>query len=246
MFRRRRRGARSTWFPVLPTEVGDENPTFNTSFSFVQEPQGTADNWTEAIAWPLINDTPLAAGATTEGVSLRDQVQGQTWRCDRIVGNIWCEYIFDGTGEGTVTAPRILCAAGIAVFPVDDEDPDVIELTNDEYKPFNANNSTNPWLWRRVWMLGAPNVYSGPEGAGSLRQDNSTMGTLRESSFVDTKGTKRVVQREQRMFAVFQFQDANIGGSLSNGSGNLPQVQWTYDLRVLGKLIAARNNSSWK
>jgi len=222
---RRRRTNRSTWFPTLGTQIGEGAQPVTPIIYFDGATIG--EQIGDASAQPLVNDVTF--NSPPGNSSLRDQVEGQTWRCDRVVGNIFCGW--RPLGEETVTQDLICCAA-LVVLPVDDETQSP-ELTNEEYQPLGANQSAQPWLWRRTWWLGGPD--------SETPSTNTVYGANTTGPFCDTKGTKRLIGREQRLFIVTQCMIAD-GGENVNGIA----VNWKIDLRVLGQMVRKRNVSTFK
>lgn len=237
---RRRRRNRSTWFPVVPTYVGEGSGIGYTWFQYGQILPATYAA-SQAIATPLVPDTTITPEQTDgQYSSLRDFVEGQTWTCERVVGSIFCHC--NNSTELGVGA--LICCAALAVLPIDvsdGSDPDVPELLNDDYQPLAAQNAYNPWLWRRTWLLGNPGLADTQEFA-FLPTSNTYYGDMRSGTHLDTKGTKRSIQREQRLFLVTQIGSANLGVDPDNGTN----VHWTYDLRILGGMRTAKNRSTFK
>jgi len=233
---RRRRKNRSTWFPVLPTFEGDGGGIGYTFFEYDQTIE-TGSPTSSAIATALVADNTIPEGSQTADFStLRDLVQGQTWLCERVVGKIVCRLDGQAGGGGQ---PDVICCAALAVLPADDQgDPDLI---NDEYQPLAAQNAYQPWLWRRTWVLGNPNTGIDSAEFKFMPTSNETFGSALDGPHLDTKGGRRMIQREQRLFLVTQC----ASPSLSAATGDTT-VDWIYDLRVLGRMVNAKNRSTFK
>lgn len=231
MFRRRRRN-RSTWFPVLGQSATVAEAPYVTTFHAYELILPALEGVGVTQVIPLVNDVTAQPGnQSTDLVSLRDQVEGSTWRCDRIVGNIWAESDF----ENIASPFSVLAAAAIFVAGADDENYNSVELTADEADPFNAANSANPWLWRRVWQLG---------NSQSFFPSTNVSGTpsIKEGSFLDTKGVKRVIGHEQRLWLALNVAQWDGQGISDFSIG----IKFVWDLRVLGQMQRKKLHSTFK
>lgn len=237
---RRNRRNRATWFPVLGFEnvQGQGLSTVD-----VRELTVNAVGTPNVIAIPIIPDidTPVESGqGTADGApvrSLRDIVEGQSCLIERIVGNIvWSVELNLTQGVNSNTA---LACSAIAVLPTVDDGSGDPAIPADEFDPLRADNSANPYLWRRVWALGdtAPNV----NGFATGLPTNNLYGSLAEGSKIDTKGTKRMIRREQRIFLIHSVLQPFPG---AEGTDMFLRVY--ADLRVIGQMVKAKNRSSFK
>lgn len=240
--RSRRRRNRATWFPVLGFQNGgsdDQGLVTVDTRVFTIAPTGG----TNVLAVPIIPDIdiPVEAGqGIQDGVpvrTLRDIVQGQSCLVERIVGNIQWE-IEQSSAAGIASNRAIVCSA-VAVLPTVDDGSGDPDLTADEFDPLRANNSAQPWLWRRVWVLGnsAAVIANGSSGLPS----NNTFGSLAEGSKIDTKGTKRMIRREERIFLIH-----SVLQPFPSNEGTAIFARVYADVRVIGQMRAARNVSAFK
>lgn len=231
---RRRRRNRGTWFPVLGTEISESETGTATFLTYTQNTSTVVGSGGFSGPDPtaLVNDETLNNQAA--GVSLRDAVEGNAWLCQRVVGSIFCRVHNPSQGS---FAGDFLCAAALAVLPTDDESG-AIALDSEEYSPFRAENSANPWLWRRVWALTDPGIAAIPQGA--YPSSNAHYGDMRSGPFLDTKGSKRIIQREQRLFIITEIVPLEMDESFPG------EIEWTYDLRVFGAMVKQRNRSTFK
>lgn len=226
---RGKRRNRGTWFPILATEA-EEAPYGATFFRYSDDITGASGPYSAATATPLVadfteNDTNQA------GVSLRDFVEGQSWLCNRVVGQVFAEF-----GSAAQTTNEIVAAAGLAVLPSDETGAPALE--NGEFAPFNAANSANPWLWRRTWLLRNPGQTD--SALGRVPACNILYGDMRSGPFLDTKGSKRMITREQRLFFITQIATPSLIEPTDD-----PTVIWTYDLRVFGQMVRTKNRSTF-
>jgi len=235
----RRRRVKSTWFPVLGTDRGNGNPLSSVFTEF------TTINFSAAADFqvtPLIPDYSEDPSTSTNEQTLRDFVEGQTSIIDRIVGKITCHFLQNvGSGESFFQPIMAVAGAGIAVLPVDDSGTAITTGTGEEINPLLAENLDKPWLWRRTWTLvnnaqaSVEGLFFKPRGPAS----NTEMGSVMDGPHIDTKGVKRAIQRNQRIFLIFGAADVTPG-DVSNEDGSM---FWTVDLRVLGRMRKARNRS---
>lgn len=241
---RRRRKQRYTWFPTNPT-LGAEATVGSVGVNYFDdiwvgnsvqlgEPFATDVQFTEPL---LLDDTPQAGIVQPETPqwTLRDLVEGQSYVTERIVGKIWVSRTQDA-GE-TVTDVPLIIGVGIAVLPTDDA-TGTADLANIDLDPLLQQNSGNPWMWRRTWILGQ-NGTAGldPEFPAS----NWQMGSVADGPHVDVK-SKRRVSREQRLFII-----CSVGTmGLAIAGGDSATGHFGYDLRILGAMRRARNTSSFK
>jgi len=234
---RRRRRNRSTWFPILPTFEGDGGGIGWTFYEYDDTIDGGSVN-SPASATALVADQGIEEGSQTNDFStLRDLVEGQTWLCERVVGKIVPRLDAQSGGGG---APVVIACAALAVLPAD-QASGAPELVNDDYQPLAAQNAYQPWLWRRTWLLSNPAINE-TNAAGFLPTSAAGYGSVLDGPHLDTKGGKRVIQREQRLYLVTQCAVSNLAA----GGLNDTTVTWNYDLRVLGRMIKAKNRSTFK
>lgn len=236
---RRRRKNRSTWFPVLGTE-GEEGKPLNSVYTLNQTVELAYDIAMEVT--PLIPDytnDPSTTGADVD--TLRDFVEGQTCIIDRIVGKIAVGLNqLPGSGSGFNTAACVVACAAIAVLPVDDDGIAITTATGEQINPLAAENLDKPWMWRRTWTL--TNRLATGSGIQQYNYgfptSNCEYGSVMDGPHIDTKGVKRAIQRNQRIFLILANQDKTPGEPNEN-----TELRWVVDLRVLGRMQKARNKS---
>jgi len=240
--RRSRRRNRATWFPVLGFE--NANLAINgLSTVDIRVMDATTNGAANVLAIPLIPDVdvPVEVGqGLQDGApirTLRDIVEGQSCLIERIVGNIqWeCTQTFQG-GENS---NRIICCSAVAVLPTVDDGSGDPAIPADEFDPLRADNSAQSWLWRRVWVLGnqGPAINDTATGLPT----NNCFGSLAEGSKIDTKGTKRMIRREERIFLIHNVLNPFPGAEATTVSA----TAYT-DVRVIGQMRKAHNKSSFK
>lgn len=235
---RGRRRNRATWFPILG--VGDPESQITVDTRLYNTP-GTAAYSPNVEAIPIIPDaTALVDSTATGDFTLRDYVEGQTCIIERIVGKIvWSMASYD---PGTDSTPNTaICCTAFAVLPVDATG--IPALPSSDFDPFLANNSAQPWLWRRTWVLAnnqaiAPGVIAQFNDPAS----NEFFASRDDGPHIDTKGTKRAIRREERLFQI----NATSAIITSSGTDLSAQLRCVSDLRVIGRMVKATNRSTFK
>lgn len=238
---RRKRRNRSTWFPVLGTEPPETSPSavalsYYNAFTDIRH-----DYQIGLISTPLIPDQTSDSNDSITGANvLRDFVEGQTCVIERIVGKIVCSVVQEQSSspETISIAANCICCAAIAVFPVSNDD-NALELNDREINPLLAENLDKPWLWRRTWVLsnnmavgaGQTFVFNNPAS-------NEFFASRDDGPHVDTKGVRRAIQRNQRLYLVLASASVTPADPQEDGT-----VYWTTDLRVLGQMRRAKNKS---
>lgn len=246
---RRKRGSRGTWLPVLPTaltqsEGGTQYATwYEDSYSMV----GFNNSYNgDAVAVPLIPDfTPQDANLTgQQDITLRDLVEGQDYVLKRTVGKVWATINNQAGSAGDFPlSPYIFCLA-LAVLPVQDDNQSIPAMPNADFCPLNSQNSQQPWLWRRTWIL--QNTLNATQQTVDFpaygAQSTWQYGSIADGGHLDTKVQRRV-RKDQRLFIVAQAGQLLFG----DGGTELPSsFRWGYDLRFFGAMRKANNKSTFK
>lgn len=243
---RRRHKRRATWFPILGFDTGAAAALGAQSTVDVRSTSVSNDGSENALFIPIIPDvtvppeqlqTPLGdAGVVT---TLRDFVEGQTCIIERVVGNIQHELV-PSIEKGS--EERIIVCSAIAVIPTADDGSGNPAVSAPELDPLRADNSSQPWLWRRVWILGdEPRMELTIPAAGTRLPQNNLFGSVAEGSKIDTKGTRRAIRREQRLFLIHSFLNA-----FPSAEGEARVINSFADLRVIGRLVRSTNKSTFK
>jgi len=243
--RRSRRRNRGAWLPLVGTIFTDGQPdsswfNFAAQWPIATSP-GIGDRFRfgstpeETVGTFVLtqDDTPDVDNPDT-GSSLRDFVEGQEYVLERVVGKVTAGF-WQIRGE----ACAAVVAVGLCVLPVEDGAPTTPALKVDDYDPLLARNAQAPWLWRRTWTLGNgwPDVQSPP-----YLQTNQMFGSVLDGPHLDTRGVKRRIRKEQRIFLVASAQVAQV-----DASGTVDSViEFTVDLRLFGSMRKARNASTFK
>lgn len=181
---------------------------------------------------------PLAAG----NPSLSD-IEGSGYRLRRIVGNIFCA--FNQVANATVGVVAV--TAGIIVRQVDPKTAlSLAQSTGQaaQLAPGEIQNISDPWIWRRTWLL--TNILSTDVPVSSAfstqvfagRNYGQQSGSASQGSYIDAK-TARVIGPEHRLFLDVEMQAISPGTGLAQENA---EVSVLTDLRVLGSLRSTTGN----
>lgn len=249
---RRRRQRKFTWMPGIGA-VG-QNAAVDQSYMFLNALPAPANGLAGAgtrggnpsiFIVPLIQDKPLEPGAQNEVAGSLNNVLGNEWFCERIVGDI-----FVGTRLGTTEdqGPRtIAVTCGIFVARAGETNPNLPQGASQgtatesqlQFSPAALNTIREPWMWRRTWVLGRS--FDTADGLAQNPSVNSFYATLHNGPHVDVKSVRRIGNDERLWFAV-TCTDISIGFPAPTEAG---LVDVMMDLRVLGALRKARNKSTF-
>lgn len=239
-FRRKRR---VVWFPNLGSiwqagelEFHDTALSGGTTAVPAQRGSGPFPD-----VYPVIPDfSTFTDGTDTH--TLRDDVEGQTWALERIVGRCHVEVDAsqgpdDQTDHNAFWA-SVQVAAGFFIARASDTDQSLPEGTNEDIDPLNAGNTQNPWIWRKSWILANEQSFD----VGAPATSNAVV--TPDGGYIDSK-VRRYIPREHRLwFAISALgwhgtQIQVVGGEVQ------PRVIYNLDCRILGGMRRGRNTSSF-
>jgi len=181
-----------------------------------------------------VAEIPLTIDAQSDpldpNTSLAD-VESAGYRLRRIVGKIFCIQLQQAITNG----PSVLVTAGIIVRRVDPESGTSLaslDTTGDTQGPGRLTNYSDPWVWRRSWILGN-NLAT--DSVQELPESNMEYGSVADGPHVDQK-TARVVSAEERLFL-------NVSSTLLQNGGELTTSTFvTTDLRILASMRTQSGN----
>lgn len=246
--------------------IGEDTTNFGGVTFEIEVPNNGAIGF---IEFPLTFDfgqerTKAFANEVVPTESLSD-LMNSAWRLRRIVGNVFASYTPGGTGANDrsgVTPPG--CAFGVGFMVRNVDETGLPAGSNVDL--FNGDDYDDPWIWRRVWLLGqdADNTQQVADVAGvpSLLRRNlpfSGLGVYSDQQYtfatfpttnvgygykdggpcVDQK-TNRLIGPEQRLMIHFATKAMPIQLQPYNGAP-ASQVRGMYDLRLLGFMARATN-----
>lgn len=237
----RRRSPRVVWLPVTnANSVGNGNVSQLQTF-VVGVAGTTGDSSVGEI--PLVIDAEVdPLGATT---SLAD-VENNGYRLRRIVGKIWCRYDQDDAQNPTGIPRQVAVTAAFIIRRTNPAVGTSIALQTgdaDLLHPQHIENSADPWIWRRSWILHNNLVVAASLIAPGLATNwiGGTGGNS-DGPHVDQK-TARLVGAEERLFLDVGV-TILVPGTNQAQTGNVTVVT---DIRVLGSMrtnVGNRRNAS--
>lgn len=251
---RRTRRRRGTWMPILGTRYQNE-AALNTSTPLRLNGVVPIDNSIQPtitdntlIVIPVVPDfTQLPSGNTGDSINefanLRDLTSGQDWVCERIVGKIHVS--LDPTPDNGVankTWPYALLKAGFFVARADSDDEATTTLLDDEVDPLGIDNSMDPWMWQRSWLLANPGFTAAV--IADVPGSNARYGSVMDGPHIDIP-VKRRIQRESRLWFAMSSQGFGPATALDPNSPNTPTWSGLLDVRVFGHLASARHSGSF-
>jgi len=187
----------------------------------------------QQVIFPVTKDfTQFARTSTSlQGPSLRDTVEGETWRLNRLVGQLHVDVSETNTTVDNHPWPCLEVAAGFFVARASDNDPSLPDLTFDEIDCLNGNNIQNSWIWRRSWILSRP--LASNVGFSAIPCSNSNM-AVGSGPFFDST-VKRNIRREHRLWFTLGCIGWD-GNALVKVPGALtePYLRYNLDVRIHG------------
>lgn len=247
MAMRNRRRPAVVWLPPAADNRIAANPAITADAAgagvFTVDIGGPAAFGDESVGVvPLVADLS-SAGFQASNLPLESlaDIFSSGYRLRRIVGNIFVE--FNQTqGDTPVGAlSRVLVTAGIIVLRVL---PDGTALQGpDTYSPQHISNWSDPWIWRRTWILSnfVEDINAALTGGNSWPENNAIYLGTNSGPFVNQK-TARVISNEERLFLVVSAKALNPS---SNAATNVTRVY--FDLRFVGsirRMAGNRRNAS--
>lgn len=239
----RRRKPRVVWLPPVGTQVNSAlQPGQQYSGGYTTGQLLLGANHNPTISFPLVTDSPdpTMGGGTLiawQGQSLTE-AQELGYRLRRIVGKV---HVGLQAIQGQVPTRSGFCSitAGFIIRRVADNGNAL--ATADEVSTQAIQNLTDPWIWRRNWLISTGFIDPGggdpPQNIFALMPRNNVLGFgagAVDAAHVDQK-TARVVGPEERLFLDVSF----TTGLQLEGQDEAEEtvgVAIHYDLRVLATL----------
>lgn len=259
-FRRRRRKPRLSWMPIRGTPFTVDQDTTSTTLVTFNLPVTKSILFTE---FPITFDfgqeatqVQALAPPVVGGFTLADMVSSG-WRLRRIVGGVYAAFTPTGSGALDVPVDQPAGAAFTVGFMVRNVDQTGSPSALQYVDVLNADDASDPWIWRRTWILGQGERMSRSAIPASALQDtrpvggaisdgnagfakfpwtNAEYGDIRSGTHVDAK-TNRIIGPEQSLFIHF----ATKGLAIQTANAVDGNIVGVYDLRLLGSLHRATN-----
>lgn len=257
--RRFRRRRRVTWLPTNGTalDIVQGTPDIDvTPFqSVISHNFNTSYVATEVL--PLNPfDIPVEGQTTTPtlaaGRTLNDVI-GNEYIVERIVGNCYGGCISNDSGEGATALRAYILLAGIFVARADDNNPNLpIGFTHGNYHPGALDNTREPWMFRRTWLLQTkePNLSTNLVTTSNQTEARSfnqlptwtvDYHGLMTGPFFDVR-SKRRIRTDERLWLVTSIIGQPMGNEAKSGIATFLTI---YDMRILGALRRAQNRSNF-
>jgi len=195
---RRRTKPRVVWLPQTnANSIGDGSTVYQASSFGVNGATGSSS----VIEFPMVLDNQ--ASATSPDFTTLADIESSGYRLRRIVGKLWIQY---GQTPSVVLIPpvQIIVTAGFIIRKANPATGFSLAASSgdaDLLNPGKIENTGDPWIWRRSWLLGNrlnvgtdPNV-DGPPGTNF----GTNGGSVADGPHIDQK-TARIVGPEERLF----------------------------------------------
>jgi len=246
---RRRRKRRGTWFPVnghtTTTGVSDTYSYSDLRLDSGSVPSGNGQSPAQFL-FPVLPDftEQQGAGAIVSNPQLQDIVSGQTWVLDRFVGKIHLEV----NGNNTSVDPEqswanVYVVAGLFVARAEDDAPAQIALQATDIEPQAKDNSMNPWIWRRSWILSNPQKPT-TFAKSTWPVSNAHFGSVMDGPHIDSR-VNRYIPREHRLWFILSargYDPARLEVGIEEAQ---PSVSGLLDYRIYGRLAKSKNLSTF-
>lgn len=261
MRRRRRFKPKVSWFPPLGVRftIGDTVNIFGgDTFAISVLSSGDTNVLERELTFDFSQEGQIAvANENLLNISMAD-LMGSSWRVRRIVGNVWGTYAFDGESTQDIPAnspPACWFAAGFMVRRVGEDGQPLANNVD----PLDADDYSDPWIWRRVWLLGQ-NTEPGRFNLIQVQKGNAGLGGAASSAIIHPFGhfpsstahythlatgphvdqkTNRVIAADERLFFILATKAVPV--QPQPYATNNQAVTGAFDFRYLGSLMRATN-----
>jgi len=255
----RRRRRRVTWLPTNGTnlEIIQGTPdvgvnAFQSTFTHNFNTGYTKTDLIPLNPFDLPVEPDNVPTSVTPFQTLNDVI-GNEYIVERIVGNCYCACISNDSGSSSNSLKGWLATVGMFVARADDVNPNVpVGDVKSNYSPGLLQNTREPWMFRRTWLLNAkvPAYDTNPvnirdlnlaESYNKLPVWNWEYQGLMAGPFFDIR-SKRRIRTDERLWLVNQVTGFPM---LDEALTGIAQFQFIYDMRMLGALRRARNSSNF-
>lgn len=179
------------------------------------------------VAPPSIGGVPGTMADMTFGYSLV-----------RVVGKLFCvveQFTFPGVEPPVGLSYEFIVTAGIIVRRVDDNGVP----TTSNALPQSYENQSDPYLWRRSWMLCNQPLAQRDGSYYPWPSNNGAYGSIQDGPHVDAK-TRRTVKDEERLF--LDVEVMTTFGTRLEIEEQISTVRFIWDLRFLGRVFQSAGN----
>lgn len=263
--RKRRRQRPGQWLPPLAhpynqtgTGSGNELGASSSFLTLIVKDMQIAPN---TLGINNITTTPLTIadnkdvlfGGTQSAVTnvfnaqnLADE-QGLGYSLKRIVGQCICAVAPASNGQ-SLTPSCVAVTCGIMLRSVEPDTPDNPTAAQQGRDPQALENSTDPWIWRRTWVMspgnaGSPQGPSSPAGSddasqfGAVFQPSNTVFTGPTHHAAIDQKTRRTVKGEDRLFFHTACRCVGFDPTVDPGDVSI-DFMCLFDYRLFGRVFA--------
>lgn len=242
----RKRRNRGTWMPNLGhlESTGEDTAQYaDLRLELGNVPAAGGQGAAVLPPIPLVPD--FTEEQTASGsAQLRDQVSGQSWLLQRIVGKLHLKVLNIEAYVAGASWPNLIVTAGFLVARSIDGDQAQIDLLSEEHDPQDRRNTMNPWIWRRTWMLGNPAALAVPGRTFPLTS-TPQYGSVADGPHIDSK-VKRFISREHRLWFTMSARGYDpLDLEMTSLEPFQPRAVGILDYRIFGSLRNQKNSSSF-
>jgi len=230
---RKRNKPRVVWLPSTDVNSLGVDPNSNNVFqTFAVDVVGQAGAFAVGEI-PITIDQSIDAQDPTQSLS---DLENSGYRLRRIVGKIFVEQLQGGEDN----APsQVLVCAGLIIRREDSTTGASLAFATGQaalIDPAQIENSGDPWIWRRTWLLTDQTAADPGDVAGLQANYIFGSGGVADGPHVDQK-TARLVGPEERLFL-------NVSSTIvKGGNGQLTaSTRVITDLRVLASMRTSSGN----
>lgn len=247
---RRRRRQRVVWLPTWGSVANQDQPRNAGTSGALALVAGT-NNSVEGVQLPITYDLPtqseLAAGTAP---SLADFTLN-SYKLKRFVGklHLCCSESFRTDGNDDFDHQGVFVTASLIVRRVDSAGQALANANFDDVDNANVDNITDPFIWRRSWVLAAQPSTFGANAVDGLTYEENTLsawpktnaeyGSALDGPHIDTKGA-RIVGPEERLFFEITARPFNFGTPVV-GITYTFTVLYVFDYRLLAVPMRSTN-----
>lgn len=245
--RGRSRRNNGTWLPIQGTVLAEDVSLWGFGANIPVQPNGDI----QSIVTPITTDEPLEGDDILNNTTM-STVVGNEYFLDRIVGKLFIEHFSQLDDAAAPVGGPVLVAAGFFIARADEGSPNLpignegqFQLNNN-YSPLEMDNSREPWIWRRTWLLGTGGAYADgvvqSRGARAFPASNVHYGSVLDGPHLDAKTKRRVGQDDRLWFICSVAYPATwFGGPVPlSPEGTQGAVELWLDFRLHGALRRSR------
>lgn len=239
----RRRKAKVVWLPLTNANSVDAAGRSTWGFASVVLPPDNQAGDSSTLEVPVVIDG--SGSAALDPTSTLADIHGSGYRLRRIVGKLFC-FI----AQQDISAENLWgVSAGFIIRRVKEDGASFAAASGAiRTNPADIENSMDPWIWQRSWLLSDGPTFAGVAGAVTPEQMAQLKGRGPTANFFGVSGgnadaahvdqkTARIVGPEARLFL-----DVSATNILGNGNGAQTSLVIVYNFRVLASMMTQSGN----